>query len=68
MKSDPIQSELLKSSTNPIRTRSGRIGFGFGSDSHTFNPGNLQFKITNDDQQRLVPIHLLHFAHRSHNC
>ena len=39
MKSDPIQSELLKSSTNPIRTRSGRIGFGFGfgSDSHTFS-------------------------------
>ncbi len=26
MKSDPIQSELLKSSTNPIRTRSGWIG------------------------------------------
>ncbi len=21
-----------------------------------------------DDQQRLVPIHLLHFAHRSQNC
>ncbi len=29
---------------------------------------NLQFKMTNDDQQRLVPIHLLHFAHRSQNC
>ncbi len=28
----------------------------------------LQFKMTNDDQQRLVPIHLLHFAHRSQNC
>ncbi len=23
---------------------------------------------TNDDQQQLVPIHLLHFAHRSQNC
>ncbi len=33
MKSDPIQSELLKSSTNPIRTRSGRIGSGSDSDS-----------------------------------
>ncbi len=31
-------------------------------------PGNLQFKMTNDDQQRLIPIHLLHFTHRSQNC
>ena len=29
---------------------------------------NLQFKMTNDDQLRLVPNHLLHFAHRSQNC
>ena len=31
-------------------------------------PGNLQFKMTNNNQQRLVAIPLLHFAHRSQNC
>ncbi len=29
---------------------------------------DIQFKMTNDDQQRLVPIHLLHLACRSQNC
>ena len=35
VKSNPVWFELFKSSLNPIRTRSDRIRFGFGSDLRT---------------------------------